>query len=161
MKIRRGIFQGDVLSPLLFVIAMMPLNNILREIHKIHKSQEKITKSTLTTSNCLPKWKRILKKPLIQAVRIYSQYIEMGVRLERRAMLIMKSGKRKSIDGIELLTNKKRECSEKKKFLNTWEYWNRTPSNKRKWEEKFKENSSGERENYWKPNFLAAISSMR
>ena len=29
-KIQRGIFQGDVLSPLLFIIAMMPLNHILR-----------------------------------------------------------------------------------------------------------------------------------
>ena len=30
-KIQRGIFQGDVLSPLLFIIAMMPLNHILRK----------------------------------------------------------------------------------------------------------------------------------
>ena len=29
-KIQREIFQGDILSPLLFLIAMMPLNHILR-----------------------------------------------------------------------------------------------------------------------------------
>ena len=30
-KIQRGIFQGDALSPSLFIIAMMPLNHILRK----------------------------------------------------------------------------------------------------------------------------------
>ena len=29
--IQRGIFQGDALSPLLFMITMMPLNHMLRE----------------------------------------------------------------------------------------------------------------------------------
>ena len=44
-KIQRGIFQGDALSPLLFVIAMMSLKNILRKCtagYKISRSQEKI-----------------------------------------------------------------------------------------------------------------------
>ena len=30
-KIRRDTFQGDALSPLLFIIAMMPLNHSLRK----------------------------------------------------------------------------------------------------------------------------------
>ena len=41
----KGTFQGDVLSRLRFVIAMMPLNQILRECtagYKLSKSQEKI-----------------------------------------------------------------------------------------------------------------------
>ena len=44
-KIQRGIFQGDVLSQLLFIIAMMPLSHILRKCtagYKLSKSKEKI-----------------------------------------------------------------------------------------------------------------------
>ena len=45
IKIQRGIFQGDALSPLPFKIAMMPLNHILRKYtagYKLSRSQEKI-----------------------------------------------------------------------------------------------------------------------
>ena len=44
-KIQRGIFQGDVLSPLLFIITLMSLNHILRKCtagYKLSRSQEKI-----------------------------------------------------------------------------------------------------------------------
>ena len=43
-KIQSGIFQGDALSPLLFIIAMMPLNHILRKCttgYKLSRSQKK------------------------------------------------------------------------------------------------------------------------
>ena len=32
-KIKGGIFQGDALQPLLFIITMMPLNHILKKLH--------------------------------------------------------------------------------------------------------------------------------
>ena len=43
-NIQRMIFQGDALSPLLFIIAMMPLNHLLRKCtagYKLSKSQSK------------------------------------------------------------------------------------------------------------------------
>ena len=44
-KIQRGIFQGDALSPLLIIIAMMPQNNIFRKCtagYKLIRSQDKV-----------------------------------------------------------------------------------------------------------------------
>ena len=44
-NIQRRIFQGDALSPLLFIISMMPLNHILRKCtagYKLSRLQEKI-----------------------------------------------------------------------------------------------------------------------
>ena len=44
-KVQRGIFQGDAQSLLIFIIAVMPLNNIRRKCsagYKHCKSQEKI-----------------------------------------------------------------------------------------------------------------------
>ena len=44
-KIQRGMFPGDALSPLLFIIDVMPLNHMLRKCtagYKLSKLREKI-----------------------------------------------------------------------------------------------------------------------
>ena len=61
VKIQRGIFYGDALSPLLVGIAMIPLNYILSRCtagYKLGKSQKKKKKKLTTTSNWLPKTKK-------------------------------------------------------------------------------------------------------
>ena len=103
-KIQGGIFQGDALSPLLFIIAMMPLNHILRKCaagYNLSRSQEKINHLTymddikLFTKN-EKNWK------LIHTVRIYSQDIGMEFGKEKCVKHVMKSGKRHMTDGMEL-----------------------------------------------------------
>ena len=72
-KVQRDIFQGDALSLLLFIIAMMPLNHILRKCrakYKLSKSQEKI--NYLMYMDNLKLFAKNEKEPetLIYAVRV-------------------------------------------------------------------------------------------
>ena len=94
MKIRRGVSQGVALSPLLFVIAMMPLSHMLRKWTgglKFHKSQEKINHRMYM--DIIKQFVKNQKEveTLIQAVRIYSDDIGTEFGREKCAMLIMKS----------------------------------------------------------------------
>ena len=87
-KIQRGIFQGDALSPLLFIIFMMPLNHILRRCtarYKFSRSQEKINHLMhLDDIKLFAKNENELET-LIHAVRIYSQDIGMEFGIEKCA----------------------------------------------------------------------------
>ena len=73
-KIQRGIYQGDALSPLLFVIAMMTLNNILRKPidgYKLSRLQEKINHLMyMSDIRLFAKYEKDWKT-LKHAVRIY------------------------------------------------------------------------------------------
>ena len=104
-NIQRGIFQGYALSPSLFVIAMMPLNHILRKWtagYKLNRSQEKINHLMyMVDIKLFAKNKKELET-LIHAVRIYSQDIGMEFGIEKCAMHVMKSDKRHLTDGMEL-----------------------------------------------------------
>ena len=103
-KIHRRISQGDALSPLLFIITMMPLNHILRKCtagYKLSRSQEKINHLMYMGDIKLFAKNKKGQETLIHAVRIYSQDIGMEFSKEKCAMLVMKSGKRHMTDGME------------------------------------------------------------
>ena len=67
---------------------------------------------------------------LIHAMSIYSQDIGMEFGIEKYAVLVMKSGKRHLMSGMELPNQEKLERSEKRKLINTWGYWKQKLSNK-------------------------------
>ena len=98
-KIRRDIFQEDALSPSLFIIAMMPLNQILRKCtggYKLSRSQEEINHFMyMNHIKLFAKTEKELET-LIHVVRIYRQDIGMEF-----AMLEMKSGQRHLTNGME------------------------------------------------------------
>ena len=104
-KIKRGIFQGDAQSTLLFIIAMRPQNHILRKCaagYKLSRSQEKIDHLMyIDDIKYFAKNEKELET-LIHTVRIYSRDIGIEFSIEKCAMLVMKSGKWHMTDGMEL-----------------------------------------------------------
>ena len=93
-KTQRDIFQGDTLSPLLLLIAMMPLNHILRKCtagYKLSRSLEKV--NHLMYMDDIKLFAKNEKKKkletLIHTVRIYSLDIGMEFGIEKCAMLLM------------------------------------------------------------------------
>ena len=119
-KIQRGIFKGDALSPLLFMIAMMPLNHILRKCtvgYKFSRLQEKINHLMYMDDVKLFAKNEKELETLIHTVRIYHQDIGMEFSIEKCAMLVMKSGKQHLTDGMELLNQDKiRTLGEKETY---------------------------------------------
>ena len=160
-KIQRGIFQGDALSPLLFIIAMMSLNHILRKCtagYKLSRLQEKINHLMYMDGIKLFAKNEKELEALTHVVRIYSQDIGMEFGIEKCAMLDRKCGKRHMTDGMEL-PNHDKIRTEKMKPTNTWVSWRLTPSNKWKWKTRSEKNISGELENYPRQNSPAETSS--
>ena len=95
VKIQRGIFLGDVLSPLQFVISMMPLNHILRKStarYKLSKLQENINHLMYMDNIKLFVKNEKELETLIQAMRIHCDDIGMEFDIEKWAMLIMRVG---------------------------------------------------------------------
>ena len=78
IKIQRGIFQEDAVSPLLFVIAMMPLNHIVRKGtagYKLSKLQEKVNR-LMYMDDIKPFYKKrkIIGNPNANSENIQSRY---------------------------------------------------------------------------------------
>ena len=97
--------QRDTLLPLIFIIAMMPLNHILRKCtagYKLNRSQEKVNHLMYMDDIKLFAKNDKELETRINTVRIYSRDIGMKFDIEKCSMLVMKSGKQQLTDGMEL-----------------------------------------------------------
>ena len=105
---KRGIFQGDVLSPLLFVIALILLTHILTTANPAYELQTGETINHLLFMDDLKLYSKSEKAldSLIQTVRIFSTDIGMQFGIDKCAMLVMKKGKIVKSDGIQLPNDK-------------------------------------------------------
>ena len=105
VEIKRGIFQGDFLSPLVFVLALIPLSLISRKTkaaYEFSESKEKI--NHLLFMNDLKLYSRDEKglDSLVQTVRVFSEDIGMEFAIEKCEMLVNEKGKIVKSVGIEL-----------------------------------------------------------
>ena len=106
LNIQRGIFQGDTLSPLLFVIGLIHLSHSLRKVnagYQLGKGQYKKMNHLLFMDdlklygNCEQEVERIRN-----TVRIFSNNIAMKIGINKCAHVRMIAGKLVSIGGMEL-----------------------------------------------------------
>ena len=103
VKIKRGIFQGDSMSPLLFVMTMIPLTLMLRKtniFYEVRKKGERINR--LLFMDDLKLFGKNVDQigSLVNTVRIFSEDIKMEFGLSKCGVLIMKRGKVVESDGL-------------------------------------------------------------
>ena len=105
VEIKRGIFQGDTLSPLLFVIVLIPLSMILREMQCGYQ----LTKDGKTINHLLfmddlklyGKTERELNS-LVNTVHGFSEDIGMKFGMDKCNVMMMTRGKMKDSNGVKL-----------------------------------------------------------
>ena len=102
VPVKKGIFQDDALSQMLFVISLIPLTHILRTANSGYEFRiEEATNHLLFMDDFKLYSKR--ERPLdslIQAVTIFSEDIGIQFGIDECAMLMMKKGKLVKPDGI-------------------------------------------------------------
>ena len=91
VNIRRGIFQGDSLSPLLFIVAMIPMTRVLERMevgYQLKKGGSRI--NHLMFMDDIKLFRRGTKEidTLVQTVRIVSGDIRMEFGIEKCAFVV-------------------------------------------------------------------------
>ena len=104
VEIKQGIFQGDSLSPLVFVLALIPLSLILRKAKAAYEfSESKVKINRLLFMDDLKLYSQSEKglDSLIRTVCVFSADIGMEFGIEKCAMLVMEKGKIVKSVGLE------------------------------------------------------------
>ena len=105
VNVKRGIFQGDSLSPLLFVICLIPMSLILRKMkagYGLGKNQPKLNHLLYMDDLKLFGQSERDIESLVNTVHRFSCDIGMRFGIEKCGVIIMKRGKMVTCDGIEL-----------------------------------------------------------
>ena len=109
MKIRRGIFQGDSVPPVLFVLAIILLTLVLRHTeasYEFKKGGQKISHLLFMDDLKLFAKNDDQIDSLVNTVRFFSDDIKMEFGLPKCGVLIMKRGKVIKSERISMLDGK-------------------------------------------------------
>ena len=115
-EIKRGIFQGDFLSPVVFVLALIPLSLTLRKVkaaYEFSESKEYDLKPYSQSEKGLNS---------VQIVSVFSEDIGFEFDIGKCAMLLMEKGKIVKSVVMELPDGKVISCCRKVKVTNIVEF---------------------------------------
>ena len=110
VNINRGIFQGDCLSPLLFVKTLIPLTLVLRQMkqgYSFQKAKSKLNHLLFMDDLKLYGSNQKEVDSLVRTVKIVTKDISMKLRIDKCGVLAMKRGKEVKFSGIELGNSEK------------------------------------------------------
>ena len=105
MKFNRGIFQGDSLSPLFFVLCMMPMSLVLRKVKAGYEwGNKEFSLNHLLFMDDLKLYGKNEKQidSLVRTVHILSTDTGIEIEIRKCGLLILKRGKIVRHQGIEL-----------------------------------------------------------
>ena len=105
IDVNRGIFQGDSLSPLIFVICMIPLSFLLRKVKASYEwGRKEFTLNHLLFMDDLKLFGKSDEQidSLVQTVFRFSEDIGMEFGLKKCGVVTLKKGKLVKFDGIYL-----------------------------------------------------------
>ena len=105
VNIRRGIFQGDSLSPLLFIVTVIPVTRVLEKMevgYQLKKGGSRI--NHLMFFDDIKLFGRGIRDfaTLVQAVKIVSDDMRMKFGIEKCALVNIQRGKVTRTEGIQL-----------------------------------------------------------
>ena len=109
VNIKRGIFQGDSLSPLLFIVSMIPMTMILRNTGKGYQLERKgIVINHLMFMDDIKIYGKNAKDldSLIQTIRVITEDMRMEFGIDKCAVVNISKGKIIQTEGIHLPDNK-------------------------------------------------------
>ena len=106
VNVKRWIFQGDSLSPLLFLLSIVPLSLILKKVnacYKWGKKEYKLNHLLFTDDLKLYAKSEEQTNTLVRTVYVYSTDIGMEFGIKKSGILTLKRGKIVKSEGIKLL----------------------------------------------------------